>query len=99
MLKMIFLILSILFIVGCDKGNGLPEAPVKQFRGIDVEHNVCSLVSVKYDASTGKPKYTRVAELPLEQCDGTVGVSPTDFKKMEAWLINVNSEFTCKVRQ
>lgn len=89
------LILTVSFLVGC--ATGLPTPPVKQVRMLDVSNQVCGIYTVV--PTTGKPRYDYVRDIPLSQCDGSVCLSPVDFKKLEAWALNARNDYTCKLKQ
>ena len=91
--KMIFLILSAA-LIGC---AGLPKFPVKQVRMLDVQNQACGLYDMT--PTSGKPKYTWVRDLSLRECDGSVCSSPVDYKKAEAWAINANQDYSCKLKE
>lgn len=94
MLRTIFLTGS-MFLVGC--ATGLPKPPVKQVRMLDVSNQVCGIYDVVPTA--GKPRYDFVRDIPLQQCDGSVCLSPVDFKKTEAWALNIRDAYTCKLKE
>lgn len=92
--KISFLILSI-SLVGCS--TGLPTPPVKEVRMLDVQNQVCGLYKVIQ--TSGKPKYEYIQDISLSQCDGSVCLSPVDYKKLESWVLNVREEYTCKRKE
>lgn len=95
MLKMIFLITSLLFISACDS---MPKFPVKQVRMLDVDNGVCGLYDVTAPSS-GKPKYTWVRDISINECDGSVCLAPVDYKKAENYLLNLRDDYTCKLKK
>ena len=93
--KILILILSVLLAVGC---SNIPAFPVKQVKMLDVQHGVCGLYDLSIPSS-GKPKYTWVKDIPLRECDGSVCMSPVDYKKAEAWALNIKNDYTCKLKE
>lgn len=91
-----FLILSafLILLAGC---NGLPKFPVKEIREIDVKNGVCGIY--KIEVTSNKPKYTWIKDVPLSECDGTLGFSPADYKRAENWGLNIRDDYTCKLKQ
>lgn len=95
MLKTRFLILSVFLIASCAT---LPKFPVKQVKIVDVRNGICATYSVEIPSS-GKPKYTLIAEEPLIKCDGVIALAPVDFKKAENYLLNLRDDYTCKLKE
>lgn len=95
MLKILFLILSILVITACDT---MPKFPVNQVRMLDVQRGVCGLYSVTVPKS-GKPQYTYIKDIDIRECDGSVCLAPIDFKNAQNWILNVRDDYTCKLKK
>lgn len=78
MLKMIFL--ASFALVGCRTIN---DAPITTLYVIDIDHSVCSKRAIT-NKSTLASKW--VADLPLEMCDGNIGLSAKEFLNLRTYM-------------
>lgn len=69
-----------LIITGCKTVN---DAPITTLYVVDTDHNVCSKRTIT-DKSTLASKW--VADLPLEMCDGTIGLSSREFLNLRTYM-------------
>jgi hypothetical protein len=73
-------LISLLSLAGCKTIN---EAPITTFYVIDVDHNICSKRLIT-DKSTLASKW--LADLPLETCDGIIGLSSKEFLNLRTYM-------------
>lgn len=91
--KRLNLLFSICSLLGC---SGLPKPSINQVRIPDLQHSVCTVYQVIDPIAQ---TYKKIDSLSLKSCDGIVGLTPQDFKLMQNWFVDVNSNYTCKKKQ
>lgn len=76
-----YVIAVILFsISGCKQAS---DAPVSHLYVIDVQHQICAK-RVITNKQTLASKH--VEDMPIENCDGVIALSPNEFLNLRSWL-------------
>lgn len=75
-----YIILVLLISVGCKSIN---NAPVSTLYVIDLDNGICSKRQIT-DKKTLTSK--RIAELPVQDCDGIIGLSPEEFLNLRTYM-------------
>lgn len=78
----ILLLTTSLLLASC---LSMKEAPIDYFYVIDIPHGVCTQKQV-LDRQTLTMK--TVAELPLIECDGNIGMRAQEFLNLRTWIRN-----------
>lgn len=67
-------------VTGCKALNSMP---LTHFYVIDTDHGICSkrIITNKQTLSS-----RWVEDMPIEQCDGNISVTPEEFAKMRVYL-------------
>lgn len=79
-LKILFITSLLLFTLGC---RTLDNAPITHLYVVDTDHHVCS----KREITDKKTLASRwVEDMPLEACDGVVGLDAKEFRDLRTYL-------------
>lgn len=76
----VYILAALLISVGCKSIN---NAPVTTLYVIDLDNGICSKRQIT-DKKTLTSK--RVAELPVSECDGIIGLSPEEFLNLRTYM-------------
>lgn len=76
------IVLFALLLTGC---KSLNDAPITHLYVMDFDHNVCSKRIIT-DKNTLSSRW--VADLPVEACDGYIGLESKEFLNLRTYLKN-----------